>query len=91
MNDIELLSKRIDDLESYTNRQIASLIKLIELHDEEIRLLEKEIKLSMEIRDKLSNGKLFTKEDLFSYTYKYMNMLPYNTYEDVFKEWIKNQ
>ena len=55
MNDIELLSKRIDDLESYTNRQIASLIKLIELQDEEIRLLEKEIKLSMEIRDKLSN------------------------------------
>ena len=55
MNDIERLSKRIDDLESYTNRQIASLIKLIELQDEEIRLLEKEIKLSMEIRDKLSN------------------------------------
>jgi len=51
----------------------------LEFRDKKIDLMEKAI-----------NGELFTKEDLFSYTHKYMNMLPHNTNEDVFKEWIKN-
>ena len=44
----------------------------------------------IDLMEKAINGELFTKEDLFSYTHKYMNMLPHNTNEDVFKEWIKN-
>ena len=44
----------------------------------------------IDLMEKAINGELFTKEDLFSYTHKYMNMLPHNTNEDVFKAWIKN-